>query len=123
MADAYNHHKTKLEMPEAEHLVRIMTGGEAHYLCRESETLLQGMLRLGCKGIPVGCLGGGCGICKIKVLKGTVRKLGPMSRAHVSAEEEQQGCYLACKVAPLESLTIEVLSKKINKSLAMWGRA
>ncbi|HBO3207951.1 2Fe-2S iron-sulfur cluster binding domain-containing protein [Pseudomonas aeruginosa] len=108
-------------MPEAEHLVRITTGGEAHYVCRESETVLRGMLRLGCKGIPVGCLGGGCGICKIKVLKGAVRTLGPMSRAHVSAEEEQQGCYLACKVAPLESLTIEVLSKKVTKSLSIWA--
>ncbi|MBV2133336.1 2Fe-2S iron-sulfur cluster binding domain-containing protein [Pseudomonas sp. MAP12] len=101
-----------------EYLVNITAGGQANYLCRENETLLRGMLRLGCKGIPVGCLGGGCGVCKIKILKGTVRKLGPMSRAHITVEEEKNGCCLACKVAPVESVEIEVLSKKINKSLA-----
>lgn len=103
---------------QTEHLVRIIAGGEVHYLCRENETVLQGMLRLGCKGIPVGCLGGGCGVCKIKVRQGEIRKLGSMSRAHISAEEEEQKIYLACRVSPVKALEMEVFSKKINKSLA-----
>lgn len=92
------------------HRVRIEQADEV-YLCAESETLLQGMARLGCKGIPVGCLGGGCGVCKIQVRVGSVRRVGVMSRSHVSAEEEVQGICLACRVAPLESVEVEVLGK------------
>jgi len=111
------------DLLQTEHLVRIIAGGEVHYLCRENETVLQGMLRLGCKGIRVGCLGGGCGVCKIKVRGGVVRKLGSMSRAHISVEEEEQKVYLACRVSPITALDIEILSKKVNTSLAFFLRA
>ena len=59
--------------------------------CAGDESLLKGMLRLGRKGIPVGCVNGGCGVCKVKILEGSTTTLGPVSRAHVSAEEEAQG--------------------------------
>ncbi|OGQ52464.1 MAG: hypothetical protein A3J24_03465 [Deltaproteobacteria bacterium RIFCSPLOWO2_02_FULL_53_8] len=119
-------HKSDAEpndLLQIEHLVRIIAGGDVHYLCRENETVLQGMLRLGCKGIPVGCLGGGCGVCKIKVRGGEIRKLGSMSRTHISVEEEEQKVYLACRVSPITALDIEILSKKINTSLAFILRA
>ena len=68
--------------------------------CAGDESLLKGMLRLGRKGIPVGCVNGGCGVCKVKILEGTTLALGPVSRAHVTAEEQAQGYTLACRVAP-----------------------
>lgn len=114
-------HKSKAEHDDpvqAGYPVTIIGGGEAQYICRKNETLLQGMLRLGCKGIPVGCLGGGCGVCKIRIRQGAIHELGPMSRAHISVEEEEQKVYLACRIAPVEALEIEVLSRAINKSLA-----
>lgn len=76
--------------------------------CFPHENLLTGMLRLGRKGIPVGCVNGGCGVCKVRILEGAVRPLGPISRAHVSQEEEAQGYTLACRVAPLEPVRLEV---------------
>ena len=76
--------------------------------CFPGENLLTGMLRLGRKGIPVGCVNGGCGVCKVRILEGRVQPLGPVSRAHVSQEEEAQGYTLACRVAPLESVRLEV---------------
>lgn len=76
--------------------------------CFPHENLLTGMLRLGRKGIPVGCVNGGCGVCKVRILEGSVRPLGPISRAHVSQEEEAQGYTLACRVAPLEPVRLEV---------------
>src|SRR6218665_694385 len=47
------------------------------YACATTESLLQGMLRLGRKGIPVGCVNGGCGVCKVRVLEGRTTPLGP----------------------------------------------
>ncbi|WP_296058979.1 2Fe-2S iron-sulfur cluster-binding protein [uncultured Amphritea sp.] len=38
--------------------------------CRENESVLHGMARLGKKGILLGCRGGGCGVCKVRVLSG-----------------------------------------------------
>lgn len=82
-----------------------------HYACATSESLLQGMLRLGRKGIPVGCVNGGCGVCKVRILDGAVQPLGPVSRAHVSAEEEAAGCTLACRVAPATAVRLAVAGK------------
>jgi len=81
------------------------------YPCATSESLLQGMLKLGRKGIPVGCVNGGCGVCKVRILEGEVKALGPVSRAHVSVEEEAQGCTLACRVAPQTAVRLEVTGK------------
>jgi ferredoxin len=94
----------------AKRRIRIVESGEI-FVCAESESLLQGMARIGRKGIPVGCLNGGCGVCKIKVDVHSVRRVGAMSRAHVTVEEENQGICLACRVAPLEAVDVVVLGK------------
>ena len=90
--------------------VSISQTGEA-YACAVGESLLMGMLRLGRKGIPAGCVNGGCGVCRIRVLEGTVNKLGPISRAHVSAADEAQGYTLACRVGPTNDIRLEVAGK------------
>ena len=81
------------------------------YACATDESLLQGMLRLGRKGIPVGCVNGGCGVCKVRIVEGGVQPLGPVSRAHVSTEEEAQGYTLACRVAPTQAVCLEVAAR------------
>jgi len=90
--------------------VQVDSTGET-YACATSESLLQGMLRLGRKGIPVGCVNGGCGVCKVRVIDGQYLPLGPISRAHVSADEQAQGFTLACRVAPLTPIRLEVVGK------------
>jgi ferredoxin len=90
--------------------VLVTQTGES-YLCATGESLLQGMLKLGRKGIPVGCVNGGCGVCKVRILEGEVKALGPVSRAHVSADEEAHGCTLACRVAPQSAVRLEVVGK------------
>ena len=81
------------------------------YPCALDESLLRGMLALGRKGIPAGCVNGGCGVCKVRIVEGTVLPLGPISRAHVSAEEEHCGITLACRVAPLTAVRLHVIGK------------
>lgn len=89
--------------------------------CATNESLLQGMVRLGRKGIPVGCVNGGCGVCKVRILDGEIKALGPISRAHVTAQEEALGYTLACRVAPQTPVNLEVagkLSKPFSKGRA-----
>jgi ferredoxin len=80
------------------------------YRCSDSLTLLEGMESLGKKGIPVGCRGGGCGVCKVHVLSGSYTKR-VMSREHVSEEDEAQGRVLACRVRPTSEVSLRVIGQ------------
>jgi len=92
------------------HAVLVAETSE-EYLCGNAETLLAGMVRLGRKCIPVGCVNGGCGVCKVAIVKGSVHKCGPMSRVHVSEEEESQGVLLACRATPMSEIELKVIGK------------
>ena len=87
--------------------VLIEDTGE-HYPCSDARSLLEGMVALGRKGIPVGCRNGGCGVCKVAVLSGEF-EVRAMSRAHVSEDEERQGQVLACRVRPATDIRLTVL--------------
>ena len=80
------------------------------YRCRSDESLRCGMERLCKRGIPVGCRGGGCGVCKIQILSGEYQKR-VMSREYVSVEEEAASIVLACRVRPLSDITLSVIGK------------
>lgn len=90
--------------------ILVVESNEA-YLCDSTQTLLEGMARLGRKCIPVGCVNGGCGVCKVAITKGNVYKCGPMSRVHVSEEEELQGILLACRAMPVSAIELKVIGK------------
>jgi 3-phenylpropionate/trans-cinnamate dioxygenase ferredoxin reductase subunit len=90
--------------------VTITQTGET-FVCPIGESVLKGMLRLGRKGIPVGCVNGGCGVCKVRIHEGTVTSLGPISRAHVTHEEEACGYTLACRVSPCCAVKLEIAGK------------
>jgi len=100
--------------------VEIAQTGES-YLCATYENLLKGMLKLGRKGIPAGCVSGGCGVCKVRIVSGQVQSCGPVSRAHVSIEDEALGITLACRVTPVTAVRLGVsgrLIKPFSKELA-----
>lgn len=87
--------------------IRIEDSGES-YRCRADESLLAGMERLGKRGIPVGCRGGGCGVCKVHIECGSYEKR-VMSRACISSDEEAGGTVLACRVRPAGDISLTVL--------------
>lgn len=93
----------------AAHTIEFRGSGET-LTCGEAHSLLRSMEQLGRRGIPVGCRNGGCGVCKIRIISGSVERR-VMSRAHVTAEEEQAGYALACRITPRSSLVIEVIGK------------
>ena len=90
--------------------VTVTQTGET-FACAIGDSVLQGMLRLGRKGIPVGCVNGGCGVCKVRILEGDIKQLGPVSRAHVTVDEEACGYTLACRVGPVTPVRLEVAGK------------
>lgn len=98
--------------------VELTDTGEG-YECTGEETLLQAMCRLGRRGIPVGCRGGGCGVCKVLVVSGWAQS-SPMSRAHVSQADEAHGVVLACRAVPKSDLRIRVLGK-MRKAICRAG--
>ncbi|PKG98552.1 2Fe-2S iron-sulfur cluster-binding protein [Paraglaciecola sp. MB-3u-78] len=79
---------------------------EQTFVCRENEYVLYAMQRTGIACIPIGCKGGGCGVCRINIIAGKV-DFGPMSKAHVSDEQRKNGYALACRVKPRSHLVIE----------------
>lgn len=78
--------------------------------CSEQQHILSAMAKTGKKGIPSGCHGGGCGVCKIKINQGSFSSK-KMSRAHVSEEEEKAGYVLACRVFPSTDISLNVIGK------------
>lgn len=90
--------------------VTLQQTGET-YICEAGETLLQGMVKLGRRGIPVGCVNGGCGVCKVRLTRGRYRAVGVVSRQHVTAEEEACGVTLACRAAPQTDVEVEVIGR------------
>lgn len=96
--------------------VLIQDSGE-EFACDGSKDLLRSMEVLGRRGIPVGCRGGGCGVCKVHVTAGSY-EAGKMSRSCVSEAEEKAGVVLACKVLPRSDLELKVVGK-LHKALCM----
>lgn len=71
----------------------------------EGESLLAASERCLNKTIAVGCRGGGCGICRVRILSGDYR-CKVMSREHISPEDQLHGVVLACRVYPESDLLI-----------------
>ena len=86
---------------------RITVKGFADsFACPADERVLVAMEQAGLVRIPVGCRGGGCGICKVRVRAGAYHT-GVMSRRHVSEREERAGFALACRIYPDSDLELE----------------
>ncbi len=68
--------------------------------------VLHAMIRAAQRCLPVGCRGGGCGACRVRVLTGsyTTRR---MSRRHVSPADEAEQIVLACRLLPSTDIVVE----------------
>ncbi len=70
------------------------------------EHIVQGVSRVNSKHPMNGCSGGGCGVCKIKILSGEYESK-KMSRSKVTIEEERDGFALGCRIFPKSDMHIE----------------
>lgn len=70
------------------------------------ETVLGAILRAGAR-VFFGCTGGGCGVCKMRLISGRL-DYGRYSVAVLSEAEKQAGFFLSCQARPLSDLTIQL---------------
>jgi len=106
------------------HIISLVDTGE-DFFCGEDQHLLQGMqnYQIGkamLDTIPVGCRGGGCGICRIRILSGEYESK-KMSRKHITEAEQAAGIVLACRIYPRQDLEIDVLPSPEPKLKATEG--
>jgi len=97
--------------------VDVISTGEQFY-CGEQENILRGMERsrvgLGMlHSIPVGCRGGGCGICRVRIMNGEV-ETRKMSVKHVTEEQRQAGYVLACRAFPRSAIQLELATPQVG---------
>lgn len=78
---------------------------EKEIVVKENETILNASQRQK-GGIFVGCKGGGCGMCKIKVIDGTTVD-GIFSKSVLPDHEHAEGYRLACQSSPVTDMKIE----------------
>lgn len=95
--------------------VIAIEGLEKVVLCRDTEPVLSGLQRQGIAAVPVGCRGGGCGVCKVQVVEGRYR-VGKMSRRHINEEQERLGYVLACRLYPEGPLTLNLSNLDLKKN-------
>ncbi|WP_210208854.1 2Fe-2S iron-sulfur cluster binding domain-containing protein [Roseiarcus fermentans] len=79
--------------------------------CRTDESLLEGLRRLGKRGVPVGCRGGGCSVCKVEVVSGRYARFRPMSREYVNDRDLAEGRVLACCIRPVSALEVRAIGR------------
>lgn len=84
----------------------LVTNRQQTFTVTQGELLLHAMEKACQQAIKVGCRGGGCGLCKVKILQGRYQTKR-MSKAHINAEEQASGFALACRVFPESDLVIE----------------
>ncbi|WP_116474560.1 2Fe-2S iron-sulfur cluster binding domain-containing protein [Zobellella maritima] len=77
----------------------------AAFTVQSGQSLLVGAEADPRRPVPVGCRGGGCGLCRVRILTGDYQR-GRMSRTYISARDAQQGYALACRVLPLTDMDI-----------------
>jgi ferredoxin len=85
--------------------IRVLNKGDS-FRCEPGQTLLAGMEKSRKQCINIGCRGGGCGFCKIRIIEGCFN-CKRMSAAHISRKDSQAGLALACRVIPLSDMMIE----------------
>ncbi len=92
-------------MSSAKYTVKI-ENQNLEFACKEGESIVDSLSRVDARHPMVGCKGGGCGICKSKVISGDYTT-GNMSVVRCSHEEREQGYVLACKTYPSSDMVID----------------
>lgn len=78
--------------------------------CSPTESVLHAIIRSHPNHPMHGCMNGGCGICKVRVVKGCYDS-GLMSAAQVDPQERAQGYALACRIYPKSDMTVDYIGK------------
>lgn len=95
-------------------------GTGVEFECSPESSLLAGMEAQAKKAIAVGCRGGGCGFCKIRILEGEY-ETKKMSVKFVSHSERLDGYALSCRVLPRSDMRVVALEDVEGKKIIETG--
>jgi ferredoxin len=84
--------------------------------CSPGKTVLSAILHSGAR-VFFGCTGGGCGVCKMRLISGHL-DYGRYSAAVLSEEERREGFFLSCQAMPLSNLTIQLTEANRYRKVA-----
>ena len=87
--------------------------------CAPEEMVLEAILRSGAR-VYYGCTGGGCGVCKMRLIAGQL-DYGRYSVAVLSEEERWEGFFLSCQAKPLSDLTIQLTEANRYRQVATFS--
>jgi len=93
--------------------ILVQDSGE-RFVCGDGQRLLHAMQAQGAAHIPVGCKGGGCGVCRVRIIEGEY-EARKMSRAHISEADEQAGYVLSCRVIPKSNLCLRLAPRPVGE--------
>lgn len=97
-------------------MTRIILDGEVVVPdCGPDETVLAALHRCG-QAIHVGCRRGGCGVCKIDVIDGTVDYTRPVAENVLSTADREAGVCLTCRAVPTSDLEIRLRDDDTKRS-------
>ena len=85
---------------------------------RGGETVLAGLQRHG-YAYRWGCRRGGCGVCKVDVIAGTVSYSGVVADTILGAEERRGGAALSCRAVPAGDVTVALRNDRLRR-VAPW---
>jgi ferredoxin len=85
--------------------ITVKETGE-RFFCADDEAVLAAMIHARRGPLSYGCCNGGCGVCRMRIVSGDWEIFRPMSSAHVSQADLQQGIILLCCVQPRSDLLI-----------------
>ena len=92
----------------------------AQFTCSAETAVAQAMKQAGVRATVIGCRGGGCGVCRVRVLEGEYLT-SPMSREHVSEAEQEAGYALGCCLFPRSDLVLSVSPKGNQQAIGAPG--
>lgn len=87
------------------HTITVRNTGFS-FTCAEEEAVLNAMIHHGRGPVRHGCCGGGCGVCRARIISGDFFAFKPMSAAHVSEADKKEGIALLCCVQPRGDMLI-----------------
>ena len=91
----------------APHKHRVTLDGAERVLgCEAGQDVLNAAMKAGVSWLPIGCRGGGCGVCRVAVRSG-MYETGKMSKRLVTSDDPAVVLALACKLYPRSDLELE----------------
>lgn len=85
----------------------VTIDGYEPFACRADTTVMRTMCDTLHGPVTHGCCGGGCGVCKMRIVSGFYEIVSRMSRAQITELEEHRGIVLLCCIVPRSDLVIE----------------